>query len=74
MGEVERIAGLTDTLFFKRDVEDTATLVIRFTNGAHGILNVSHAVLKPADTFTVMGTDGYRRNRVLHIAYYGESV
>ncbi len=58
MGEVERIAGLTGTLFFKRDVEDTATLVIKFTNGAHGILNVSHAVLKPADTFTVMGTEG----------------
>ena len=66
MGEVERIAGLTDTLFFERDVEDTATLVLKFTNGTHGILNVSHAVLKPADTFTVMGTEGTVEASVLN--------
>ena len=66
MGEVEKISGLTDAVFFNRKVEDTATLVMKFKNGAHGILNVSHAVLKPSDTFSVMGSKGSVEAEVLN--------
>ena len=66
MGEVEKIAGLTDTVLFTREVEDTATLLMKFKNGAHGILNVSHAVLKPSDTFSVMGSKGSVEATVLN--------
>jgi len=41
LGEVEAVAALVDTLAYDYAVDDTATLLLRFRNGAQGVVSVA---------------------------------
>ncbi|HIC88389.1 MAG TPA: Gfo/Idh/MocA family oxidoreductase [Anaerolineae bacterium] len=44
LGEVEAVTALVDTLVYDYAVEDTATLLLRFQNGAQGVVSVAFTV------------------------------
>jgi 1,5-anhydro-D-fructose reductase (1,5-anhydro-D-mannitol-forming) len=61
-----RTESLTSNHLLGRDVEDTATAVFQFDNGAQGVLSVSHAAQEPQDTLMLFGTTGTARIPVLN--------
>lgn len=58
-GEVRDVkASFANTFFFDREVEDTATAVLKFSRGTSGTLTVTHAAREPQDTFDLYCTNG----------------
>ena len=57
-GSVEQVRGLASQALFKREVEDTATALIRFTGGVQAVLSVTHAARQPQDTLIIFGSAG----------------
>jgi len=55
------LADLNATLsngFFKREVEDVATVLFKFENGTSATLTVAHSAREPQDTLDVFGSKG----------------
>ncbi|MBN1561051.1 Gfo/Idh/MocA family oxidoreductase [candidate division KSB1 bacterium] len=57
-GPIVKVRSVVNQLSFAREVEDTATALFEFANGAHGLLFVSHAAFEAQDTLAVYGTRG----------------
>jgi predicted dehydrogenase len=57
-GPVDRTAAVTANVVFKRDVEDTAAVLLHFIKGPCASLAVTHGVRDKQDTLTVFGTRG----------------
>jgi predicted dehydrogenase len=45
-------------VLFVRDVEDTATALLRFERGVCGVVAVTHAAIEPRDTVEIFGSRG----------------
>ena len=60
IGRVGRLAAFMGTLAFSYPVEDTATVLVEFVNGAHGVVDVSFGTPDAAsrNTLEVRGTRG----------------
>jgi predicted dehydrogenase len=58
LGPVSEIRGLAGNTLFRRDVEDTATVCLRFRDGAMGLLAVSVSVQEPCDSLDLYGSEG----------------
>jgi predicted dehydrogenase len=65
-GTARGATGLTATVVFDRDVEDTAAVLLQFDSGPCASVAVSHAVRDRQDTFDVFGTRGSIRCRNLN--------
>ena len=57
-GPVRRVQGLTATVAFDREVEDTAGALFQFERGPCAGLMVTHAAAEPVDTLSLFGTRG----------------
>jgi predicted dehydrogenase len=57
-GPVAEIESLSGNAFFAREVEDTATALLRFESGPHASVTVTHAAFEARDTLDVFGTKG----------------
>ena len=58
LGRVERVRSLVGNVLFEREVEDTASALLRFEGGAQAVLSVTHAAREPQDTLHVFGSEG----------------
>lgn len=58
LGPIKGVSGVTANVLFAREVEDTATALFEFRNGARGVLSVSHAAREPQDTLDIFGSRG----------------
>ncbi len=58
LGSIKQVKSLVNTLYFERNVEDTATALFEFENGAHGFLSAVHSAFEPKDTVEIYGTKG----------------
>jgi predicted dehydrogenase len=62
LGEVEGVSALVDTLAFDYVVDDTATLLLQFGSGAHGVVSAAFSVaeldIDTLDYLEIAGTDG----------------
>ena len=66
-GTVSRVEGITSKASFNRDVEDTASALLRFENGCCATITVTHAASEPRDTLDIYGTKGSIHIPVLNI-------
>ncbi|HEV3062049.1 MAG TPA: Gfo/Idh/MocA family oxidoreductase [Vicinamibacterales bacterium] len=57
-GPVDRTAAVTANVVFKREVEDTAAVLLHFIKGPCASLAVTHCVRDKQDTLRVFGTRG----------------
>ena len=57
-GRVERVTGVTANVAYEREVEDTASAILRFERGPCATVTVTHAAMEPQDTLDVFATDG----------------
>jgi predicted dehydrogenase len=57
-GRVRSIAALTAKVVFRRDVEDTAAVILQFESGPCATVTVTHAAGDRQDTLDVFGTRG----------------
>jgi predicted dehydrogenase len=58
LGPIAEVKAQTANVVFEREVEDTATALFRFENGACATLCVSHAGRTAQDTLDIFGTRG----------------
>ena len=65
LGPVETVKAATGRVYDRHEVEDVATLLLTFENGAHGLLSVMRGGTEDRDTFTVFGTEGSVRVNTL---------
>jgi predicted dehydrogenase len=66
LGPITEARGMTANVVFDREVEDTASALLRFERGACGILSVSHAAAEPKDSLHIFGTLGSIRVSILN--------
>jgi predicted dehydrogenase len=57
-GEVKLLKSLVSNAIFKREVEDTASVLFQFESGTCVNLTVTHAANEPQDTLDIFGTNG----------------
>jgi len=57
-GPVERVKSLVGNVVFEREVEDTASALLRFEGGTQAVLSVTHGAREPQDTLRVFGSEG----------------
>jgi predicted dehydrogenase len=57
-GRPERVSGHVSTLIHRLDVEDNATVLIEYSQGVRGIVDVRWHSHTPRDEFRIRGTDG----------------
>ena len=57
-GKPERAAGMLSNAVHRMDVEDSATVVIQFQHGVHGVVDVRWNSRLPRDQFRIIGADG----------------
>jgi predicted dehydrogenase len=57
-GEIKDCKSIISNEVFKREVEDTATILMRFVNGVNANLTISHSASEPQDTLHIYGTKG----------------
>ncbi len=57
---IDRVAALSDTLTFDYEVEDSATVLVHFANGAHGVVDANFNVPDDAaqNVLEIRGTKG----------------
>ena len=65
-GPVTEVKAMTANVVFDREVEDTATALLRFERGACGILSVSHAAAEAKDSLHLFGSAGSIRVSILN--------
>ena len=58
IGEAVEVTAFTDNLIFEYSVEDTATVLLKFHNGAHGIIDSSWAIPYRKNQLEIYGTKG----------------
>ena len=58
VGEVTDVAALSDTLVFDYAVEDTGTVLLRFTSGAQGVVESHWSVPRALSSTEVLGSEG----------------
>lgn len=57
-GEIKELKGLVSNNIFQREVEDTATVLLRFENGVNAVMTITHSALEAQDTLDIYGTKG----------------
>ena len=57
-GRVNRVAALSTTTLFDREVEDTAIASFQFENGTCGVLTVTHAAREAQDSLDIFVSEG----------------
>ncbi|KPJ76237.1 MAG: hypothetical protein AMJ54_12370 [Deltaproteobacteria bacterium SG8_13] len=65
LGGIETVKAATGKVYARHDVEDVATLLLEFANGAHGVLAVMRGGTENRDTITIFGTMGSVRVNTL---------
>ena len=65
-GDVKAVRALAGNVHFEREVEDTATAILRFARDTQGVVTVTHAAREPQDTLEIFGTEGSIRIDVLN--------
>jgi len=58
LGPINEVIAQVANVIFEREVEDTATALLRFESGATATLSVTHAAREPQDTLDIFGTSG----------------
>jgi predicted dehydrogenase len=58
LGPVRRTASIAANVVFKRDVEETAAVLLQFDQGPCGVVAVTHASHQRQDTLQLFGTRG----------------
>ncbi len=59
LGPIDKIKSIkSNVLFKKRNVEDTLSVLLKFQNQTHGIINVSHAIFESKDSLEIYGSKG----------------
>lgn len=59
LGPIDNIKSIKSNILFKeRNVEDTLSVLLKFKNQVHGIINVSHAVFESKDSLEIYGSKG----------------
>lgn len=58
LAAVEDVRGFLQRVAFEREVEDTATVALRFQSGALANVTVTHAAFEPLDTLSIFGSRG----------------
>jgi 1,5-anhydro-D-fructose reductase (1,5-anhydro-D-mannitol-forming) len=57
-GRPERATGILSNAVHRMDVEDSATVVMQFRHGVHGVVDVRWNSRMPRDQFRIIGVDG----------------
>lgn len=57
-GAIRRTEAIISSNIFSREVEDTASVLLKFENGASATVTVTHAANEPQDTLNIFGTKG----------------
>ncbi len=57
-GKPERASGMLSNAVYRTDVEDSATVVIKFAKGVHGVVDVRWNSRVERDQFRVIGSEG----------------
>ena len=57
-GEIKETKSIISNNIFKREVEDTATAILEFSNGLNAVLTIAHSAIEPQDTLHIFGTKG----------------
>lgn len=57
-GDMKAVRGLATNVLFEREVEDTASALLRFARGTQGVISVTHAAREPQDTLEIFGSEG----------------
>ncbi|HEX7318494.1 MAG TPA: Gfo/Idh/MocA family oxidoreductase [Pyrinomonadaceae bacterium] len=65
-GDVTAVRALVGNVLFEREVEDTATALLRFGRDTQGVVTVTHAAREPRDTVEIFGSEGSIRLDVLN--------
>ena len=65
LGEIDTVKAATGKVYDRHAVEDVATLLLAFANGAHGVLSVMRGGTENRDTLTILGTNGSVRVNTL---------
>jgi predicted dehydrogenase len=65
-GPVTEVKAMTANVVFDREVEDTASALLRFKRGACGILSVTHAAAEAKDSLNIFGSLGSIRVSILN--------
>ncbi len=65
LGGVDTVKAATGKVYDRHAVEDVATLLLTFENGAHGVLSVMRGGTEDRDTVTILGTKGSARVNTL---------
>ena len=65
-GPVTEVKAMSANVVFDREVEDTATALLRFERGACGVLSVSHAAAEAKDSLQIFGSAGSLRVSILN--------
>jgi predicted dehydrogenase len=58
LGSIAQVQSLTTRVLFRREVEDTAIALFRFTSGSCATLSVTHAAREGQDTLDIFCSDG----------------
>jgi predicted dehydrogenase len=65
-GPITEVQAITANVIFDREVEDTASALLRFESGACGVLSVSRAAAEPKDSLHIFGSLGSIRVSILN--------
>jgi predicted dehydrogenase len=65
-GPITEVKAMTANAVFDREVEDTASALFRFEQGASAVLSVSHAAAEPKDSLRIFGSVGSIRVSILN--------
>jgi predicted dehydrogenase len=65
-GPITEVKAITANVIFDREVEDTASALLRFESGGCGVLSVSHAAAEPKDSLHIFGSLGSIRVSLLN--------
>jgi predicted dehydrogenase len=66
LGAITEVKAMTANVVFDREVEDTASALFRFEQGACAVLSVSHAAAESKDSLLVFGSLGSVRVSILN--------
>lgn len=65
-GEIRQSKSIISNEIFKREVEDTATILLHFESGVNATVTITHSAIEPQDTLNIYGTKGSIHIQVLN--------